>query len=73
MITVSIWTDKMSPIKSGGVYINWEMVECKNTNTSSISIDITQQQLNKIAQNSPKESHYHDGRNDTFTNYHDDI
>lgn len=73
MITVSIWPDKMSPIKSGGVYINWEMVECKNTNTFSISIDITQQQLNKIAQNSPKESYYHDGRNDTFTNYHDAV
>ena len=72
MITVSIWPDKMSPIKCGGVYINWEMVVCKNTNTSSISIDITKQQLDTIAKNSPKESYYHDGLDDTFTNIHDD-
>lgn len=72
MITVSIWPDKMSPIECGGVYINWEMVVCKNTNTSSIAIDITQQQLDTIAKNSPKESYYHDGLDDTITNIHDD-
>lgn len=72
MITVSIWPDKMSPIECGGVYINWEMVVCKNTNTSSIAIDITQLQLDTIAKNTPKESYYHDGLDDTITNIHDD-
>lgn len=73
MITVSIWPDKMSPIKAGGVYINREMVICKNVENSSISIDITQEQLNKIINNTPKESYYHDGQDDVIVDMRDDI
>ena len=73
MITVSIWPDKMSAMNAGGLYINREMVVCKNIKTSSISIDITQKQLDLISENTPKESYYHDGMEDTFTNVYDDL
>ncbi|WP_368191681.1 Ig domain-containing protein [Blautia sp. 1033sp1_1033st1_G9_1033SCRN_220408] len=58
MITVSIWREGITSIGSGGIYINLEMTLCKNVDNASISIDITQQQLDLIAKNSPKESYY---------------
>ena len=73
MITVSIWPDTMSPIGSGGVFINREMVVSQNINMSSISINITQKQLDTIASKTPQESYYHDGQNDTFTNIKDNF
>ena len=58
MITVSIWQEGITSIGSGGIYINLEMTLSKNVDNASISIDITQQQLDLIAKNSPKESYY---------------
>lgn len=58
MITVSIWQEGITSIGSGGIYINLEMILSKNVDNASISIDITQQQLDLIAKNSPKESYY---------------
>lgn len=73
VISVSIWPDRMSPFNAGGVYINREMVVCRNkTVTTSVTIDITLQQLNRIITKSPKESYYHDGQNDPVINLVDD-
>lgn len=58
MVTVSIWQEGITSIGSGGIYINLEMTLSKNVDNASISIDITQQQLDLIAKNSPKESYY---------------
>lgn len=58
MLTVSIWQEGITSIGSGGIYINLEMTLCKNVDNASISIDITQRQLDLIAKNSPKESYY---------------
>lgn len=58
MITVSIWQEGITSLGSGGIYINLEMTLSKNIDNASISIDITQQQLDTIAKNSPKESYY---------------
>ena len=60
-ISLSIWPDSMG---AGGVFINREQVVMKGKTATSYSINITKQQLDKIAAATPSESYYHDGAKD---------